>query len=435
MTPIGLTAGDAREGHVDSYYAATANAAPARPRLEGRVDCDVCVVGGGLTGSSAALHCAEAGYDTVLVESRRMGWGASGRSGGQLLVGVSCGLPKLRRLVGPDTTKAIWDLSVEAVRLATSRIERHRIACDLKRGQMDVALKPRQVRELRERQAELERDYGHDGQRFIEPEDLRTIVASPRYIAGLYDGWSYHLHTLNYALGLAQAAADAGARLYEGSPATHVARGDRVVVRTERGEVHCRYLLLCGNAYLGRLVPEIRSRIMPVGSYIVATEPLGEARARALIANDAAVCDVNFILDYFRLSADHRLLFGGRVSYSTLEPFALKQSIRRRMVRVFPQLADARIEYAWGGFVAITMNRAPHFGRLDGNVFFAHGYSGQGIALSGLAGKLMAEAIRGTAERFDVFARIPHAPFPGGELLRMPALVAAMAWYRLRDLL
>jgi gamma-glutamylputrescine oxidase len=430
-----IAAGDAREGHVDSYYAATANPAPSRPRLEGRVDCDVCVVGGGLTGASAALHFAEAGYDTVLVESRRMGWGASGRSGGQLLVGVSCGLTKLRRLVGPQTTKAIWDLSVEAVALAKSRIERHAIACDLKPGQMEVALKPRQERELRERQAELERDYGHDGQRFIERDELRATVASQRYVAGLNDGWSYHLHTLNYALGLAQAAADAGARLYEASPATHVARGDRVVVRTERGEVHCRHLMLCGNAYLGRLVPEIRSSIMPVGSYIVATEALGAARARALITNDAAVCDVNFILDYFRLSADHRLLFGGRVSYSTLEPLALKHSIRRRMMRVFPQLADVGIEFAWGGYVAITMNRAPHFGRLDGNVYFAHGYSGQGIALSGLAGKLMAEAVRGTAERFDVFTRIPHAPFPGGELLRMPALVSAMAWYRLRDLL
>jgi len=213
-----------------------------------------------------------------------------------------------------------------------------------------------------------------------------------------------------------------------------IQRNGSIVVHTERGEVHCRYVLLCGNAYLGGLVPEIRRRIMPVGSYIVATESLGAERAGSLITNDAAICDINFILDYFRRSADHRLLFGGRVSYSTLEPLALASSIRRRMMRVFPQLAGTTIEYAWGGYVAITMNRAPHFGRVGGDIYFAHGYSGQGVALTGLAGKLMAEAIGGTAERFDVFTRIPHAPFPGGTLMRMPVLVTAMAYYRIRDL-
>jgi gamma-glutamylputrescine oxidase len=419
---------------VDSYYAASANPAPERAALAGRVDCDVCVVGGGLTGSSAALHFAERGYETVLVEAKRIGWGASGRSGGQLLVGFSCPQAKLRRLVGREAAKSLWDLSCEAVALARERIARHGIACDLKSGQMDVAIKERQRGELRARQAELEQEYGHAGLRFLERDELRATVASQRYVAGLHDAVSGHLHALNYTRGLAAAAERAGARLYETSPARQVQRNGKVVVRTPQGEVHCRHLMLCGNAYLGRLVPEIRSRIMPVGSYIVATEPLGAERARSLIANDAAVCDINFILDYFRLSADHRLLFGGRVSYSTLEPFALERSIRRRMLRVFPQLADTRIEYSWGGYVAITMNRAPHFGRVGRDIYFAHGYSGQGVALTGLAGKLMAEAVAGTAERFDLFTRIPHAPFPGGDLLRMPTLVAAMAWFRLRDL-
>jgi gamma-glutamylputrescine oxidase len=423
-----------RPDHVDSYYAATANPAPDRPPLAGRRDCDVCVIGGGLTGCSSALHLAERGYDTVLLEAKRIGWGASGRSGGQLIVGFSASPAKIRKLVGAETAKALWDLSCEAVALAKERIARHHIACDLKSGQMDVALKERQVRELHERQSELEQTFGFRGQRFIERDEIRATVASEQYIAGLLDTVSGHVHTLNYTLGLAQAAVDAGAHLHEESPAQSVTRNGRIVVRTDRGEVHCRYLLLCGNAYLGRLVPEIRSRIMPVGSYIVGTEPLGEQRARSLIANDAAVCDINFILNYFRRSADHRLLFGGRVSYSTLEPLALARSIRKRMLRVFPQLDGVRIEHAWSGYVAITMNRAPHFGRVGGDVYFAHGYSGQGVALTGLAGKLMAEAVSGTAERFDVFTKIPHAPFPGGDLMRMPVLVAAMAWFRLRDL-
>ena len=422
--------------HVDSYYAATANPAPQRPVLQGRVDADVCIVGGGLTGCSSALHLAERGYNAVLVEARRIGWGASGRSGGQLIVGFSSPTSRLRKLVGRESTKQLWDLSCEAVALAKDRIARHGIKCDLKSGQMDVALKERQVRELKERQEELEKELGHPGLRFLGRDEVRDTVGSQLYIAGLLDTVSGHLHTLNYTLGLAQAASDAGAHLYEESPAVRVQRNDgKIIVHTEHGEVHCRYLLLCGNAYLGKLVPEIRRKIMPVGSYIVATQSLGAERAQGLIGNDSAVCDINFILNYFRRSADHRLLFGGRVSYSTLEPLALARSIRKRMLKVFPQLGDTQIEYAWGGYVAITMNRAPHFGRVSPNIFFAHGYSGQGVALTGLAGKLMAEAIAGTAERFDVFTRIPHAPFPGGTLLRMPVLVTAMAYFRLRDLL
>jgi len=423
--------------HIDSYYAATANPAPDHPALTGRVDCDVCVIGGGLTGCSSALHLAERGYDTILLEARRAGWGASGRSGGQLIVGFSCPQSRLKKAVGPDTAKQLWDLSCEAVALAKDRIARHGIRCDLKSGQMDVALKERQRIDLEERKRELEDEYGYRETQWVDRDAVRAIVGSERYIAGLLDTGSGHLHTLNYTLGLADAAHRAGVKIHEASPAERVQRNvnGKIVVHTPEGQVHCRYLLLCGNAYLGRLVPEIRSRIMPVASYIVATEPLGEERARSLIANDAAVCDVNFILNYFRRSADHRLLFGGRVSYSTLEPLALARSIRNRMLTVFPQLTGVNIEYTWGGYVAITLNRAPHFGRVDKNIFFAHGYSGQGIAMTGLAGKLMAEAVSGTAERFDVFTRIPHAPFPGGELLRMPVLVTAMAYYRLRDLL
>jgi gamma-glutamylputrescine oxidase len=265
--------------------------------------------------------------------------------------------------------------------------------------------------------------------------ELEGLLATDRYIGGLYDAASGHLHPLNYTLGLNRAAVAAGARVFEGSPVEAVEPGDRITVRTPAGVVRCRYLLLCGNAYLGGLSRPLRGRVMPVGTYIVATEPLGETLAESLIANGMAVADINFVLDYYRLSADTRLLFGGRVSYSTVPPPSLTHSIRARMLKVYPQLGDVRIEYAWGGNVAITMNRAPHFGRLSDNVFFAQGFSGHGIVMTGFAGQLLAEAVAGTAERLDVFARIPHRPFPGGPMFRTPALVLAMAWYRLRDLL
>jgi gamma-glutamylputrescine oxidase len=264
---------------------------------------------------------------------------------------------------------------------------------------------------------------------------VRAQIASDRYLAGTHDPRSGHLHPLNYTLGLAAAATRAGARLFEGSRALAWEGGETVRVRTAGGSVRCRHLALCGNAWLGDTAPSLARRIMPVGTYIVATEPLGEARARALIANDAAVTDINWVLDYFRRSRDHRLLFGGRVSYSGLDPFNTANATRQRMLQVFPQLRDARIEYSWGGYVDITMNRAPDFGRLAPNVYYLQGFSGHGITLTGIAGKLLAEAIAGTAERFDVFSRIPHREFPGGALLRRPALVLAMLWYRLRDLL
>jgi gamma-glutamylputrescine oxidase len=424
-----------RTPHAESYYAASARPAPEHPRLEGELDCDACVIGAGITGSSAALELAGRGYDTVVLEGARVGWGASGRSGGQAIFGYACEQPKLEALVGRDDARRLWDLSLEAMALLKERIERYAIDCDYRPGQLHAAIKPRQLDELRAWQRQLEDDYGYGSLRLIERQELAGLMDTERYLGGLYDAASGHLHPLDYTLGLNAAAVAAGARVFEGSPALSYERGPAIRVRTERGEVRCRHLLLCGNAYLGGLSRRLRQKIMPVGTYIVATEPLGESLARSLIRNGMAVADINFVLDYFRLSADTRLLFGGRVSYSTVPPPSLPRSIRARMVKVYPQLKDARIDYAWGGNVAITMNRAPHFGRLEDGVYFAQGFSGHGIVMTGFAGKLLAEAVAGTAERLDLFARIPHHRFPGGELLRTPALVLAMAWYRLRDLL
>ncbi len=419
----------------DSYYAASANPRRSHPQLQEAVACDVCVIGAGITGLSAALHLSKRGYDVVLLETHTIGWGASGRSGGQALSGYSCDISKIRKLTDAATAKILWDMSLESLQLTRELIRDHDIQCDFRDGSLHVAIKQRQHRELQEHQQELARVYGYEDTRMLEGDELRKVLASRRYISGLYEPNNGHLHPLNYTLGLANAAADAGVRIFEHSGAIRIDESQPLKVFTASGEVSCSFLTLCGNAYLSGLHEELQRKIMPVGTYIIATEPMGEDRASALIRNDACVSDINFVLDYFRLSADHRMLFGGRVSYSTLKPLALTTSLRQRMTRVFPQLSDLNIEYTWGGYVAITMNRAPHFGRAGDGIFFAQGFSGHGIALTALAGKLMAEAIAGTAERFDLFAKIPHHDFPGGKLLRTPSLVLAMAWFRLRDLL
>jgi gamma-glutamylputrescine oxidase len=425
-----------RPGHIGSYYAASAQAAPPRPTLEGSVECDVCVVGAGIAGCSSALHLAQAGLSVVLLEQHRVSWGASGRSGGQALFGIAAGQAKLERLIGATDARAVWEVSVEALALMRDLIQRYSIDCDWVPGYLYTAVRERHVRELHEELAELRERLHYTSVRYVPREELRELLATDRYLGALYDGNSAHLHPLNYTQGLARAAEQHGVRIFEGTRATGFSpAGPRVRVQTPGGEVRARFLVLCGNVYLGDTAPELASKIMAVATYIVATEPLGPERAGQLITNNAAVSDMNWVLDYFRRSADHRLLFGGRVNYSGLKSFDAPGATRARMLRVFPQLQEVRIDYAWGGHVDITLNRAPHFGRLAPNVYFLQGFSGHGIALTGIAGKLVAEAISGTAARFDVFARIPHANFPGGAAMRRPALVLAMLWYRLRDLL
>ena len=425
-----------RPAHVGSYYAASAHAAPARPMLEGAVECDVCVVGAGIAGCSSALHLAEKGLSVVVLEQHRVSWGASGRSGGQALFGIAAGQTKLERLIGATDARTVWNVSVEALDLMRDLIARYSIDCDWTEGYLYTAVKERQVRELQAELSELRDRLDYPSARYVPRAELRELLATDRYLGALYDSNSAHLHPLNYTLGLARAAEQHGARIFESTRAVSFSPASaQVRVQTPKGEVRARFLVLCGNVYLGDTAPALAKKIMAVATYIVATEPLGEERARQLIANNAAVSDMNWVLDYFRRSADHRLLFGGRVNYSGLKSFDAPGATRVRMLRVFPQLADVRIDYAWGGHVDITLNRAPHFGRLAPNVYFLQGFSGHGIALTSIAGKLAAEAIGGTAARFDVFARIPHGNFPGGAALRRPALVLAMLWFRLRDLL
>jgi gamma-glutamylputrescine oxidase len=422
----------------DSYYAATASRDGHWPALAEAKEVDVAIVGGGLAGLSAAIELAERGFSVGLLEAREMGWAGSGRNGGQAIHGLACDMQTIEAQVGAEGARRVWEVSIEALDLIRQRCQRFGIDAEWQPGFLHLAVNARKARSLREGVEYLDRVYGYP-MRWIEPADIRRWIDSPAYHAGAYDARSGHLHPLKYTLGLARAAERLGVKLYEQSPVTTMTHGDRVALKTPQGELRARQVLLAGNVYLDGLVPSLDRRIMPVGTYIVCSEPLDKARMDALIPSRAAVCDSNFVLDYFRPTADHRMLFGGRVSYSTRTPLRLRESLRQRMVSRFPQLAGVRVTHSWGGFVDVTMSRAPNFGRLAGKatapVYYLQGFSGHGLALTGMAGRLVAEAMSGDAGRFDVFARIRHLPFPGGSLLRTPALVLGMAWYRLRDIL
>jgi gamma-glutamylputrescine oxidase len=419
-----------------SYYAATAQRDAAHPPLSGSTRCDVAIVGGGLAGLSAALELRRRGFDVLLLEAREVGFGASGRNGGQAIHGLACDQEVIEAQLGLEEAKRVWQMSIEALDLIRQRIAEFGIDCDWRDGYLGLATNARKGHELAAAADRLESVYGYPLER-IAPGDVQRWIASPRFHSGIHDPRSGHLHPLKYTLGVARAAAAAGVRLHEGTPVQSLQAGPEPVLRTATGEVRARQVLLAGNVYLQNLAPPLQARIMPVGTYIACSAAMPPERAAALVPSGSAVCDTDFVLDYFRPTPDHRLLYGGRVSYSTATPGDLAQSMRRRMVATFPQLADVPVEYAWGGFVDISMNRAPDFGRLPGssNVYYLQGFSGHGLALTGLAGRLVAEAIGGDASRFDVFARLKHRAFPGGPLLRTPALVLGMAWYRLRDML
>lgn len=422
--------------HVASYYAATVNDTTHYPSLEGSIDADVCVIGAGLTGVSAALNLAERGYSVAVLEASKVGWAASGRNGGQLIGGFACDIDTFAQYMNEGEVRQIWDMGLETLAIVKERVAKHNIDCALTPGYLTAANKPRDVLALQHWRDEAARRFGYQGFRYVEGSEMGTYVQSSRYLGGLFDPDSGHLHPLNYTLGLARAATQNGARIFEDSCVTRlVSANGGHVVETARGSVRAKFVVLACNTYLGALAPDVARKIMPVGTYVIATEPLGEARAQALMPAQAAVCDSRFVLDYFRPAPDTRLLWGGKVSYSTLAPRNLGEAMRRDILKTFPQLADVKIDYAWGGFVDITMNRAPHFGRIAPTVYFAQGFSGHGVNTTGLAGKLIAEAIDGQASRFDLFGKIRHRDFPGGSALRTPALVLAMAWYRMKDLL
>ncbi len=431
--------GDGGEGFNDglgfqqSYYLATAADAPRRPRLTGEARADLCVVGGGCTGLSAALHAAERGLSVVLLEGGLIGWGASGRNGGQIIPGLRKGAAELIARYGQGEARALFALALEARSLTLDLIQRHAIACDLKlTGHLAAAAKSSDMDHYAKEVDALMHVMDYPHAILVSKADMASELASPGYHGGLIDKLGGHYHPMNYTIGLARAAEAAGLTLHEASAAlrlTQTAAGVRV--ETEKGAVTAANVILAGDALLGaNLAPQIASHIMPVANYIVATEPLDDPAA--LIAYDRAVSDSRFVVNYFRLTADGRMLFGGGERYSTRPPRDIAAFAGQHMRRVFPQLAKARIDYAWGGLVSITRTRLPHIGR-QGGVYFAHGYSGLGAILSTLAGKLMAQAIGGEAADFDRFAKIAPAAFPGGTLLRGPLYTLGMLWYAMRD--
>ncbi|MEZ5536054.1 MAG: FAD-binding oxidoreductase [Thiolinea sp.] len=416
-----------------SYYAATANTLPPFPEQRGDEQADVCVVGGGFTGLSSALHLAQAGYKVILLEAHKVGWGASGRNGGQLGTGQRLDQDTLEKAHGREIARQLWDLSMESVQLCRELIAEHQIDCDLQSGIIHADHRRRYVTETQRYVEKLQREYDHEQIRFLSPDEMHEQVASPAYYGGSLDLAAAHLHPLNYAQGLAKAAAQAGALMYEQSPVISYAKGDTLKIKTRSGKISAKYLILACNGYLDGLENRVASRIMPINNFMVATEPMSDAERQAIIRQRYAVADSKFVVNYFRFSADNRLLFGGGENYSFRFPADIKAFVRPHLLEIFPQLQDTRLDYGWGGTLAITLQRMPCFMRVAPNVFSASGYSGHGVAMATLAGKLMAEVVDGTSSRFDVMNRIKTYPFPGGTLLRWPLLVLAMSWYSLRD--
>ncbi|MDJ0878828.1 MAG: FAD-binding oxidoreductase [Halieaceae bacterium] len=419
--------------HVNSWYAASAPQIEDFPRLEGEIEADVCIIGGGFTGLSSAIHLRDKGYSVVLLEAERVAWGASGRNGGHCSTGQRADQETLEERVGREQARRLWDLGLEAVSTVVGLVERFNIDCELKSGDLHVASKRSHADELKAYAEKLARDYDYTDARYIEREELEQMTSSRRFHAGMFDTRARHLHPLKYALGLARAAHDLGARFYEDSRVTSYSEGDRVTVKTAHGSVRARFMILACNGYLDHLSRPLAGKIMPINNFVLATEPLGEDKARSLIRDDCSMSDSLFVINYWKLSQDWRLLFGGGESYTRRFPSDIEGLVRKCMLGVYPELKDVKVDYAWGGTLAITMSRMPHFGRLSGNVFYAHGYSGHGITIASLAGKLLAEAISGTAERFDVMASVPTPTFPGGTLLRWPGLVLAMGWHAMLD--
>jgi gamma-glutamylputrescine oxidase len=423
---VGLNSGYGMER---SYYLATANVSAVSPSLEGEHEADVVVIGGGYTGLHAALNAAERGFSVILLEAGRIGWGASGRNGGQMIPGWRKGAADLIGEYGRDTARTIFQLGLEARDLTLERIAKHTIACDLKTtGHLTAAAKATDVAHGEAELRALIEVMNYPHARLLSRDETYGLCRSENFHGGFLDMGGGHLHPLNYALGLADAARAGGVRSFEESRVVSVEAHTGVVARTARGIVRARYGVLACDALLHDLAPPIAKRIMPVANYIVATEPLKEH----LIDGDLAVSDSRFVVNYFRMSADRRLIFGGGERYTPEPPRDIAAFGRSHLSKIFPQLRDVKIDYAWGGLVSITMSRLPHIGR-DGDLFFAHGYSGQGVLIPALAGKVVAEAMAGTAERFDVLRSIAPPEFPGGAALRAPLYVLGMLWYALRD--
>lgn len=426
-----LHANDRAGEYPASYYAATRAPLAAFAPLRGAARADVCVVGAGYTGLSAALHLAQRGYSVIVLEAQRVGFGASGRNGGQVGSGQRNDQDALERVAGHENARRLWDLAQEAKALVKSLIHDHDMPVTFRHGIAHACWTDGQARHAQDYADRLQRDYGYDQIEHMSRADMARLIPSGVFKGGDIDRGAGHVHPLNYAIGLARAAASAGACLYEQSEVTGITRGPKPVVTTSGGSVTCDHVILAANGYLGGLDPQVAARVMPINNFILATEPLGD-RVAEVLAEPVAVADTRFVVNYWRLSDDNRLLFGGGESYGWRFPDIVK-TVRPAMLGVYPALKDVAIDYAWGGTLAITLTRNPCFLRVAPNILSASGYSGHGVAMATLAGRILSEMVAGQSERFDLMASLPTPRFPGGTALRWPLLVTAMTWYSLRD--
>ncbi|MBA1225683.1 NAD(P)/FAD-dependent oxidoreductase [Stutzerimonas stutzeri] len=415
-----------------SYYAATANQTASRPALADHHQVDVCIIGAGYTGLSTALFLLEKGFSVTVLEAVKVGFGASGRNGGQIVNSYSRDLDSIERSVSEPAAKLIGEMAFEGGRIIRDQVARYNIRCDLKDGGVFAAFNKKQMHHLEAQKALWER-YGYQHLELLDQHDIQQVVASDRYAGGMLDKQGGHIHPLNLALGEATAIESLGGIIYENSPAIRVERGEQPVVHTPDGSIRARFVVVAGNAYLGGLIPELAAKSMPCGTQVIATEPLDEELARSLLPQDYCVEDCNYLLDYYRLSADKRLIYGGGVVYGARDPADVTSIIRPKMLKTFPQLANVKVDYAWTGNFLLTLSRLPQVGRLGSNIYYSQGCSGHGVTYTHVAGKVIAEALSGQAERFDAFASLPHYPFPGGQRFQAPLSALGAMYYSLRD--
>lgn len=415
-----------------SYYAASANPVPARPELQGEVETDVCVIGAGYTGLSTALFLLENGFKVTVLEAAKVGFGASGRNGGQIVNSYSRDIDVIERTVGAKQAQLLGQMAFEGGRIIRERIAKYNIQCDLKDGGVFAALSAKQMGHL-ESQKKLWERFGHTQLELMDAKRIREVVQTDSYVGGMLDMSGGHIHPLNLALGEAAAVESLGGVIHEQSPAVRIDRGANPVVHTPQGRVKAKFVVVAGNAYLGGLVPELASKSMPCGTQVITTEPLSPELAKSLLPQDYCVEDCNYLLDYYRLTGDNRLIFGGGVVYGARDPSNIEAIIRPKMLKVFPQLKNVKIDFAWTGNFLLTLSRLPQVGRIGDNIYYSQGCSGHGVTYTHLAGKVLAEALRGQAERFDAFADLPHYPFPGGRMFQVPFSAIGAWYYTLRD--
>jgi len=431
---FGLKFPENNREHTDSYYAATSMDGGDYPVLQGDVDTDIVILGGGFSGVNTALELSERGYSVVLLEANRIAWGATGRNGGQVIGGIGHDATQFRNSIGDEGVQAVHDMGIECVEIIRERVGKYEIDCDLRWGYCDVALKRRHLGWLENTIKEQESlAYPHQLQ-LLDQDSVKEFVGSDAYLGGLYNATGAgHVHPMNLCLGEAKAAVSSGAQIFEQSAVVSIQQGDRVKLFTDSGSVNAARVILCGNAYMGELVPQLAQQMLPASTCIVVTEPLGEVLASKIMPADVAASDPRTALDYFRMTPDRRLLFGGLSNYTGLVPNNYSQVMRRKMLKIFPELESVGIEFAWDGQMGIGINRMPQLGKLADNIYFMQAYAGHGVAPTHMMARITAEAIAGDSERFNIFARMGHRTFPGGRYLRRPGFAVGMLFYKALD--